>query len=286
MIRKLIYTLLALTLTVSGTVAQYHNQSATKHDQYKYCSNCGKPLNGENAHFCYTCEKYIPYWELNSSVLFNVGAMAPIPVPSPVKHIYTWYPNINPALNFTITRWMNSNWGLTTGITLEVKSFEATTKIENMDINVVSDDESGLGGHFTGFSNTDIKNNYFTIPLMATWRTNNQKLNLNFGLYGSFLMKGHFRQIIDGNLHVETIDKAVIDDPYDLDMDMSKFDFDDRISNYDFGVRFDAEYYFTDRLSGIVGLRFGFTNTMKSSFDYMKYKMYNMFGCFGIGYRL
>lgn len=286
MVRKVLYTIMLFTLATTVVMAQYHHTSSEKQDIYKYCSNCGKPLNDKDPHFCYTCERYIPYWELKTAILFNIGAMAPIPVPSQVKHVYTWYPNINPSLNFTITRWMNNNWGLTTGVALEVKSFEATTKIENMDINVVSDDGSGLGGHFTGYSNTDIKNNYFSIPLMASWRTNNHRLNLNFGLYGAFLMKGHFRQIIDGNLHVETIDKAVIDKPYDLEMDMSKFDFDDRISNYDFGLRVDAEYYFTERLSGMVGLRFGFSNTMKSSFDYMKYSMYNMFGCFGVGYRL
>lgn len=286
MIRKFIFLALALTIAVPTIFSQTDFQSKESKYAFKYCPNCGKALDGNDAHFCESCEKYIPNWELKTAVLFNIGAMAPIPVPKPVKKIYTWYPNINPSLNFTITRWMNKQWGLTTGVSVEVKSFEATTRIENMEINVLDSDGSGLRGHFTGDSNTDIKANYFTIPLMASWRTKNEKLNLNFGFYGAFLMKGHFKQIIDGNLHVEAIDGVTQDNPYDMEMDLSKFDFDDRISNYDFGIRADAEYFFTPRLSGIVGVRFGLSNTMKSSFDYMKYKMYNMFGTFGIGYRL
>ena len=208
----------------------------------------------------------------------NVGATTPLPKPTSVDKIYTWKPHMNFALKgWTTMRFCKyPNWGLTSGLEFEKKGMYASTHVEGIDINMGK--YGYLGKTYTGNNSTDFSMSYLTLPVVATYLTNNECIRIHAGFYLSYLMENNFKVALDGD---GTTDLGPFFPGQIVD-----FDFSDQFNSWDFGGRVAIDFYFTPRIAMTGQVNMGITPTLKRSFDAMPFSLHNVYSFVGFTYHL
>ncbi|WP_329904625.1 outer membrane beta-barrel protein [Porphyromonas pogonae] len=217
-------------------------------------------------------------WDFGITVGLNVGATTPIPKPKSVEHVYTWHPHMNYAVKGWGTYRFNDApyLGLTTGIELERKGMDATTRVKDIDIKMA---KYGFPGEkFSGDNYTEVNNSYITVPFLFSIITANDRLRLHLGFYASYTMQNTFKVTLDGD--------GLIDGKPMQEGGLVDFDFSDQIASYDFGYRFGIDYYFTSRIAVTGQANIGMSSAIKNKFDVMPFDLHNAYGFLGISYRL
>ena len=227
-------------------------------------------------------------WVFSGRVGMHVGASTPVPVPQAMEHVYAWYPRLNPMVQLSASRRLlaGSPWAVNVGIAVEKKGMEATTRVKDMKVAIVSDSpyagnpDEEYPGLFTGDNNTEIRLSYLTIPVQAEYNMLKDRLKLRGGLYTSLLLESSFRVIIDGTM--------VYDDPKlgTAQMDLRELNFSDKIKGADFGVIIGADYYFARQIGAFADVTFGLIPLTGTHFKAIPYRMYNVFARIGFSYRL
>lgn len=215
-------------------------------------------------------------WGISAGL--NIGATAPLPIPSAVTKVYAWYPNLNPSAKlWGLYRFDNSRlWAISFALEAERKSFSATTQLTNLEISFPGSDAVGI---FSGNQNVSIHNTYLTLPLGINYSLLKHRLQLRLEGYASVLMSAGFKVKLDG-------DGTIDNEPFAPD-EIKSFDFEDQIRRYDLGLRFGAKYYFTQRIGAEVQLSYGFTPATKHSFrDMLPHGLHNIYGYAGLSIRL
>lgn len=208
----------------------------------------------------------------------NIGATAPLPIPSALTKMYAWYPNINPSAKlwglYRLKK--HSPWGLSFALEAERKSFSATTLLTDLEMSLPESDDVG---RFSGNQNVSIATSYLTLPIGLDLALLRGRLHFRLEGYASLLMSSKFTVKLDGD---GTIDGEAL-----APGEILYFDFDDQIRPYDLGLRFGAKYYFTRRLGAEVQLSYGLTPATKSSFSNMLPRGLNhIYGYAGLSYRI
>ena len=221
-------------------------------------------------------------WDISAFGGLQFGAASPIPVPKEVTKIYTWYPKLNPELGVSVVRWMNlpdkNTWGLYSGVSCEFSGMEATTQVKELNV-VMGEGEQVMKGHFTGDNLTEVRNGYLTIPLGVAYRNPSRTFSVRGGFYGSLLLQGMFKVVIDGHLKTPELSEPLL-------IDLAEFDFSDKIRSFDFGLHTVFTYHFNERVGVRAGVKIGFNSIARRDFEALPFSLHNTFASVGISYRL
>ena len=112
-------------------------------------------------------------WECKVFAGYNLGGTSPLPLPAEIRKINSWNPRITGTVAFHVTRWITPDWGLTTGLAIDVKGMKISADVKYMytRLEVGEGDNTGIfSGTFSGKNETTVQNGYIVLPLLATWR--------------------------------------------------------------------------------------------------------------------
>lgn len=222
-------------------------------------------------------------WEFKFFAGYNMGGSTPVPLPAEIRKINSWNPKLSGTLAFHATYWLTPEWGVTSGLALDIKGMEIKADVMYMMTNLVvgeGDNTGNFSGMFTGKNKTTVRNGYVVIPLLATWRPV-EKWTFRLGGYVGSQQDAKFEgSASDGYIRVGGPDGDRIN------VEKATFDFSENIRKADAGLMASADWFFTQKM-GVTGqFSWGFVPLFPSDFNGIPYKMYNIYFMLGIAYRL
>lgn len=222
-------------------------------------------------------------WEYNVFAGYNLGGTTPIPLPAEIRKVKSWSPGFTPTLAFQATRWINTEWGLTSGIAIDIKGMiiRADVKYMYTYLQVGEGDQTGpFEGSFSGQNKTSVKNGYLTVPLLASYRPF-ERWTFHAGGYIAFLQDKKFEgDASDGYIRVGGPTGDYIN------IEQATFDFSGEERNVDAGLIAAADWRFNQRMAVKGQLSWGLVPIFPSDFHGIPYKMYNVYFMLGVAYRL
>ncbi len=220
-------------------------------------------------------------WQITASAKFLIGASSPIPPPTQVKAVYTWFPKLNPSLGVTVTRKLEGrfkDWGIYGGVNCNFRGMEATTKIEDLSIKM-GDKDNPIRGQFFGDNLSKIHNGYLAFPFGISYKIPQKTFSVQAGLYLAVLLQGRFETTIDGKMKSKNTTNPI-------EIDLLELNFSDHLRPIDFGMNLNFIVFPWERVGFIAGLDFGFTPIVRKEFDAIPFKLHNVYASIGISYRL
>ncbi|NDW17938.1 PorT family protein [Dysgonomonas sp. 216] len=221
---------------------------------------------------------------------YNFGATAPVPIPSEVRTISSYWPEFTPQLGYNVTYNHTSKWAISSGILLDNKGMGVRNRVKYMYTSVIleKDGDRPLTGYFVGRNETRVKSAYVTIPLYIVYKYNTD-WNFKIGGYASYKSSSEFKgDVWGGYLRVEdsetggpTGEKIVIENKGD-----ATFNFGDDIRDFDFGLSCGAERRINDKFGIYSNLSWGLTSIFPNDYKTVSFKMYNIYMAVGLTYKL
>ncbi len=221
-------------------------------------------------------------WDFDAKVGINIGGTSPLPLPREIRKIESYSPQFSPTIEINATRWINSRWGVSSGIRAERKAMSTHAQVKDYRTEIIGEGGNKLRGNWTGDVHTDVDNWYVCVPLQAVYRLN-KHIDFTGGLFFSYLIDGSFEGYVnDGYLRKEnpTGDKIVFDKK-----DRGTYDFSNEINDFSWGVQAGAHWNATDRLKLSAQLTWGVNELFKSDFKTISFSMYPIYLNIAAGYR-
>jgi hypothetical protein len=223
-------------------------------------------------------------WEYKMFAGYNIGGTTPLPLPAEIRRIRSWSPEaFGGSVGLHITRRLTPNWGITSGLAIDLKGMRVESDVMYMNTSLVvgeGDHQGVFAGMFTGRNKIKVHNGYLVIPLLASYRTQG-RWRFHGGGYVAFLQDIKVEgRASDGYIRNggPAGDRINIED--------SAFDFSDHAVKTDAGMMALADWYFTSKLAITGQLSWGLVPLFPSGFNGIPYKMYNIYLAAGIAYRL
>lgn len=224
-------------------------------------------------------------WENDVIVGLNIGGTTPLPLPNEIRKVNTYNAGLNPTIAIRTTRWLDNapQWGITTGLYVDYRGMEIDADVKYWNTRLQVGEGKNVGeyqGLFSGKNHTNMKNGYFTVPAMASYRPFN-RWTFHLGGYVSWMHSSKFEgSAADGYIcnggatgDVTAVDKAT-------------FDFSNELKSLDAGIVAGADWKFKKRISVVGQLDWGLVPVFPSAFNGIPYKMYNIYFTLGLAYRL
>lgn len=225
-------------------------------------------------------QEHYPCWEFKINGGYNIGGTSPLPLPEEIRKIESYSPSaFAPHVALEGTRWFNQKWGMTAQITLDYKGFTVKDRVKSLHTEIEMGDEKYIG-NFTGKNKTKIKNSYFTLPVMASYRIS-EKWTAQLGMYVAYLYNPSFKGTAsDGYIRRGSPigEKTIVDN--------ATFDFSDDQNKFDFGIQAAGEWEFYRDFALRGQVTWGLKPIFPSDFTAVSFNMYNIYGMLGISYRL
>ena len=141
-------------------------------------------------------------------------------------------------------------------------------------------EDAEVSGYFTGYNETKINATYLAVPLLISYSPS-QKWNFDAGMFVAIKIQGHFSGAVkDGYIRIGEPTGDRVEVGYET------FDFSDQVNPLSYGLLFAAERNINDHWSAWFDLSWALNSAMKSSFNGLEYKMYNIYGFLGASYKL
>ncbi|NDW11499.1 PorT family protein [Bacteroides sp. 214] len=212
---------------------------------------------------------------------FNIGGTAPIPLPEEIRAIKRYSPQLSLSIEGTVTKWLDSNWGIQTGIRLESKAMSTKARVKNYSIELSVAGEAPLLGRWTGDVKTDVNNTYLTIPLLAKYKLNSC-WDLHGGVFFSYLLDGDFSgNVYDGYLRDGDPTGTKVEFTGN---DTATYEFSDDLRKIQWGAQIGADWKAFKHLTVNANLTWGFMDIFKSNFKTITFSMYPIYLNVGFGY--
>ncbi|MDR1454664.1 MAG: PorT family protein [Tannerella sp.] len=218
-------------------------------------------------------------WEFRINGGFNLGGMAPMPLPVEIRSITLSPPAVSPHVALEAIRRLNSRWGLSIQLALDYKGFEVEDRVKNLYTEIEMNGEM-YTGNFTGNNTTRIHNSFLTLPLAATCRLG-KRWEVQAGIYAGYLYGPGFKGAAsDGYIRQgsPTGEKTIVD--------QASFDFSDRQQRFDSGLLAAGEWQFSRRFAARGQLTWGLTPAFPADFTGIPFHMHHFCATLGLGYRL
>ena len=178
-------------------------------------------------------QEFRQHWEKKVFAAYNLGGTSPFPIPAEIRKINYWKPGFGGTLAFHLTRWLDPNWGVTTGLAIDLKGMkvEADVKYLYTSLVVGEGDHSGkFTGTFSGKDQTNVRNGYLVLPLMAAWRPNDQ-WSVRLGGYVAFQNDAKFEGVAsDGYIRNGGPSGEKIN------VERATYDFAEEVRSFDAGI--------------------------------------------------
>ena len=209
----------------------------------------------------------------------NIGGLAPVSFPNTIRQIKSYSPGFSPSLSYQSVYRLSEHWGIGSGIRLDWKGMKVSDSVQYFHT-LVSIDTASIEGDFTGTNTTEVKNIYISMPIQAVYITkNNWKIKL--GMYFSYLVRAGFSGAVsDGYLRKgNSLGEKI-------NIDYATFNFDKEQRQFDYGISAGTEKRVYKGLGVTADLQWGLQPVFPGTFTGISFKMYNIFGTFGICYTL
>ncbi|MBO5250729.1 MAG: PorT family protein [Bacteroidaceae bacterium] len=224
-------------------------------------------------------------WEYEVITGFQIGGMAPIPLPREIREIEHYSPTLLPGIEGRMTKWLDKDkrWGMTTGIGIANKGMSTRAQVKSYSMEIIGNDNSRLKGSWTGKVQTKVRNTYLTFPLSAVYKLR-PTFHIQSGFYFSYLLKGKFHgKVYEGYLRKDTPtgDKISFDNGA-----TALYDFSDKLRRFQWGIQVGADWQAFKQIKIHGNLTWGLNDIFHSHFQTISFPMYPVFLHIGIGYVL
>ena len=215
---------------------------------------------------------------------YDLGGTAPIGMPATIRTLHSYSLRPNFTLGFDAFHPFNQKWGVMFGLHFENKGMKTDAGVKNYHMTMVKGGEE-LEGMFTGNVITKVDQSLITIPVQATYNIS-EKVRLKLGPYFSYVTSKKFEgSAYDGYLRQGDPTGAKVNLGHN-DGERGEYDFSDDMRNWQFGIDVGADWYFSKRWGGTVGLTWGLSEIFKKDFHVIEQSMYPIYGTIGIIYQL
>ena len=213
---------------------------------------------------------------------FNIGGVSPLPLPSEIRKINSYRPELSFSLGTEITKWFGEDfkYGVITGISFESKSMSTDATVKNYGMELIEQGQK-VSGRWTGDVQTKFRSTYLTVPILFGFKVSTRVV-LKTGPYFSYVLDRNFSGYVhDGYLRagdptgVKTEYKDGKTAPYDFSTDLRKFQW---------GMRLAAEWRAFEHLNVFGDLNWGLNDAFKKDFKTITFAMYPIYLNVGFGY--
>ena len=228
--------------------------------------------------------KLLHNYSYYSRVGYNLGGTAPIGMPATIRSLNSYSLRPNFTLGVDAFHPFTDRWGIMFGLHFENKGMKTDADVKNYHMKIVRGGKE-LEGYFTGGVVTKVDQSLATIPVQATYSIS-EKIRVKLGPYFSYVTSHKFSgYAYDGYLRQ--------DDPTGAKIELGneegkrgEYDFSGDMRNWQFGVAAGADWYFSKRWAGSVGLTWGLSEIFKKNFEVIDQAMYPIYGTIGLIYQL
>ncbi len=219
-------------------------------------------------------------WVFRVAAGYNLGGTAPLPLPREIRSIDGFNPGLNYALEGSVQkRFVGTPWGVMLGLRLETKGMETDARVKNYHMEAVNSDGNGkVVGAWTGMVKTRVKNNYISMPILATYSIGN-RWTLSAGPYIAWMFDGEFTgEAYDGYIRDQnpTGEKA--------EVTSAVYDFSSSLENLHYGVQAGGEYRATERFALYANLQWGLNGIFPNDFGSVTFDLYPIYATLGFAY--
>ena len=213
----------------------------------------------------------------------NIGGTLPMPFPAEIRKIESFSPIFSPYVAVEATKWLSPHWGVTAGLSLDVKGMNAGADVLYFNTELI-DGNGSIICTYSGYCLMKAKNIYVTVPIQAAYRFND-KWDVGLGGYFSILGKGGFAgEVSDGYMRVPN----ALGDKNPIPADKPEFfNFDEKVQRIDVGLMASGNYTFWRNFGAFAHFSFGLIPIFSKDFHGVSdYRMTNTYGCLGLSYKL
>lgn len=214
---------------------------------------------------------------------FNVGGAAPLPLPEEIRAITGYSPNINFAIEGSVTKWFakDKKWGVMLALRLENKGMTTNARVKNYGMEIIGDGGEHLAGNWTGKVKTKFKSSYFSVPVLAAYQLS-PRVKLSAGPYVSFMTNGDFNGYVsEGYLRKGDPTGTKVEFK---DGNTAPYDFSNDLRNFQWGVQAGANWKAFKHLTVHADLEWGLNDIFKKDFKTITFPMYPIYLNVGFGY--
>lgn len=214
---------------------------------------------------------------------FNIGGTSPVPLPREIRSIDGYKPTLCVAIEGDITKWFGQQqqWGARIGLRLENKGMETQATVKNYSMEIIGQGGEKLKGNWTGGVQTKVRNAYFSVPLLATYRLN-KRVTFSAGPYVSLMTNGDFSgYVYDGYLRELNPTGTKVEFTGE---NRASYDFSDDLRNFQWGAQLGAEWKAFKHLNVYADLTWGLNDLFPGDFETITFSMYPIYLNVGFGY--
>lgn len=222
--------------------------------------------------------------EYQALLQVSVGGASPLGIPAQIREIESFRP-INPfGIGMNATKWLDDKqqFGIRAGLKFEGRGMKTQARVKNYYTQIEDDTGAQTKGYFTGHVITELENYYFTLPLSFVWNAT-EKWNFYAGFYFSLAANKSFTgYIYDGAFREGTpIGELTTFEGTSQGL----YDFSDDLKTFQWGNQIGAEYKTKSNWLVFADVTMANTQVFQSDFESISFKMYNIYGNFGVAYR-
>ena len=219
-------------------------------------------------------------YEVNAGT--NIGGASPIPLPSEIRKINSYNPELNLQIGATARKYFGENekWGAGIGIRLETKGMKTEANVKNYGMELI-DNGKTLKGRWTGKVSTKYHTQQLVIPVTAFYRLS-KRVTLNAGPYLAFAFRNDFDgYVYDGYLREGDPTGPKIS--FDANSKAS-YDFGDELRSFQWGIQAGVGVNVLKHFVINANLQWGLNDIFKSSFKTVNFSLYPIYLNLGFGY--
>ncbi len=219
-------------------------------------------------------------YEVNAGT--NIGGASPIPLPSEIRKINSYNPELNLQIGATARKYFGENekWGAGIWIRLETKGMKTEANVKNYGMELIDNGQT-LKGRWTGKVSTKYHTQQLVIPITAFYRLS-KRVTLNAGPYLAFAFRNDFDgYVYDGYLREGDPTGPKIS--FDADSKAS-YDFGDELRSFQWGIQAGVGVNVLKHFVINANLQWGLNDIFKSSFKTVNFSLYPIYLNLGFGY--
>lgn len=215
---------------------------------------------------------------------YNIGGTAPIGMPATIRSMNSFKIRPNILLGFDVQKQFNDQWGLLTGLHYETKNMKVDATVKTYHMAMVQEGDR-IEGYFTGNVVTQVDEQAFTLPILATWNPS-ERVTLKFGPYVSYLTSRSFKgEAYDGYLREGEPTGTKVNVGMNGG-EPATYDFSDDMRHWQLGLDLGVDWNIYRRWGVYADITWGLTGIHKSGFKTIEQTLYPIYGSLGVTYKL
>jgi len=221
--------------------------------------------------------------EFQAKFQLSVGGASPMGIPAQIREIEGFKPKNMIGIEMNATKWLSKkhDFAIRSGLKFEGRGMRTQARVKNYYTQIEDDTGAQTKGFFTGHVITEMENLYFTIPVLFLWNAT-EKWNFYGGLYFSTAANKSFSgYIYDGSFREGTpIGELTVFEGTSKGL----YDFSEDLRSWQWGNQLGAEFKTPTNWRIFADVTMANSSLFKSSFESISFKMYNIYGNFGVSY--